>query len=302
MAAITKTVVATGASSGIGFETVKQLLQQTRPYKFILGARDVDKTQAAYDQVKYDTTKHAISLLPLDLADLKSAKSFAQQALSKLGKDKIDILLLNAAMNKPATGPGPSGSKWCEAYVVNHLSQHYLVHLLSEKIRTSQSRVIVVSSGNVRKVRDDDPTTLETDLKADSGADGFVVYSASKFTQLLGAHWWRRHLGNSARVIAVSPGMIYGTGLARHLDLKIDFSDVSKFPDAKPVEEGGKSILRAFTCEDFPEDPEQLFLTSWGEWWAKDVYGLTLDHVLQDKWSPSKEDIEKEEGISASLD
>jgi len=53
--------------------------------------------------------------------------------------------------------------------------------------------------------------------------------------------------------------------------------------------------LAAFTRDDFPEDPEQIFLTSWGEWWPKDVYELSLDKALQDKWSPSQEQIEKEE-------
>lgn len=60
---------------------------------------------------------------------------------------------------------------------------------------------------------------------------------------------------------------------------------------------GAASILAAFTRDDFPEDPEQIFLTSWGEWWPKDVYKKTLDRALQEKWSPSKQDIEKEEGL-----
>jgi hypothetical protein len=61
---------------------------------------------------------------------------------------------------------------------------------------------------------------------------------------------------------------------------------------------GARSILAAFTRDDFPEDPEQIFLTSWGEWWSKDVYGLTLDKALQEKWCPSKEEIEREAGLS----
>ena len=61
---------------------------------------------------------------------------------------------------------------------------------------------------------------------------------------------------------------------------------------------GAASILRAVTRDDFPEDPEQIFLTSWGEWWSKDVYGLTLDKKLQDKWCASKEDLEMDEGVS----
>jgi len=46
---------------------------------------------------------------------------------------------------------------------------------------------------------------------------------------------------------------------------------------------GGENVIRAFFRDDLPEDPEQIFLTSWGEWWPKDVYGLTLDKALQDK-------------------
>lgn len=85
-------------------------------------------------------------------------------------------------------------------------------------------------------------------------------------------------------------------------------------PDAKSVSEGkscsrllkeytdrlpgAKSILAAFTRNDFPEDPEQIFLTSWGEWWEKDVYKLSLDEKLQDKWCPGKEQLEKEENVA----
>lgn len=61
---------------------------------------------------------------------------------------------------------------------------------------------------------------------------------------------------------------------------------------------GALNILRAFTVKDLPADPEQIFLTSWGEWWPKDVYALSLDADLQDKWCLSKEDIERTEGLA----
>jgi NAD(P)-dependent dehydrogenase (short-subunit alcohol dehydrogenase family) len=100
---------------------VKQLLLQAQPCRFILGARDTNKTQEAYDGLGYDAAAHSVSVLPLDLADLRGIKTFAQQTLSKLGQDKLDVLFLNAGMTKAADGPGPHGSKWCEPYVVNHL-------------------------------------------------------------------------------------------------------------------------------------------------------------------------------------
>ncbi|KAF7537499.1 hypothetical protein G7054_g3683 [Neopestalotiopsis clavispora] len=295
MSTIAKTIVATGASSGLGFEAIKLLLSQSQPHRFILGARDVKGTQAAFDALKVDREKHSISLLPLDLSDLHNVKSFAQQTLEQLGQDKLDFLFLNAGMIKAADGPGPHGSKWCDALVVNHLSQHYLVHLLREKLTTSQSRVVVVSSGAIRNLRDNDPKTLDVDLVAKSGAAAPVTYAASKFVQLLSAHYWRRQLGSSATVVAVSPGLIPGTGIGRNSDVKIP----SNVPDAKSVQEGAQSLLNAFDRDDLPSDQNQIFLTSWGEWWPSSVYTPSLDEALQDKWCPSKEDIEKEAGISS---
>lgn len=100
---------------------IKQLLEKSEPYNFILGARDTKATQAAFDALKYDTSKHTISLLPVDLVDLRSVRLFAQQALTKLGDKKLDLLFLCAGMVAAAKGPGPHGSQWCAPYVVNHL-------------------------------------------------------------------------------------------------------------------------------------------------------------------------------------
>ncbi|KAI3330061.1 hypothetical protein F4824DRAFT_479926 [Ustulina deusta] len=294
MSTIAKTIVATGATSGIGFEAIKQLLAQSQPYNFILGARDLKTTTDAYNALKYDHSKHAITVFPLELNSMKAVKTFAQQTLDKLGPSAIDYLMLNAAtgMVKKVAETGPHGSKWIEPYLVNHLSQHYLLHLLRPKLEQSKTRVVVVSSGAVRMIKD--PSTLEDVMLAAKGTDK-AVYPTTKFTQLLNAHWWRRQLQGTCEVVAVSPGLIPNTGLGRGSDLKIP----GNLPDAKSVPEGAQSVLRALTRDDLPEDPEQIFLTSWGEWWSKDVYGLTLDKNLQDKWSPSQADIEKEEGVTA---
>ncbi|KAI2617489.1 NAD(P)-binding protein [Hypoxylon sp. NC1633] len=290
MATVAKTIVATGATSGLGFELVKQLLAQTQPYKFILGARDTTRAQAAFEELKYDSTKHSLTVLPLELSNLKTVKTFTQQTLEKVGQDKIDYLMLNAGMVKEASTPLP-GSKWSETYIVNHLSQHYLIHLLRGKLEASRSRIVVVSSGAVRNVQD--PSLLDESVK--TSTSDFGLYSDTKFIQLLGAHWWRRQLQGKCDVVAVSPGLIPGTGLARHVD---SFKIPANVPDAKSIPEGAQSMFRAFVRDDFPEDPEQIFLTSWGEWWPKDVYKLSLDKSLQDKWCPSKDEIEKEEGIT----
>ncbi|KAJ6022263.1 short-chain dehydrogenases/reductase [Penicillium herquei] len=292
MSTSAKTVIVTGASSGLGFEVVKQLLEQSeQAYNFILGVRNTEKVQAAFNDLGYDTNKHSVTILSLDLLSLRSVQLFTQQALAKLGPHRVDYLFLNAGMLDKAEGPGPHGSQWCEGYVVNHLAQHYLVHLLRETLIASQTRLVFVSSGAIRNVRDQDPATLDVDLKANSGAGIGTVYCASKFVGLLGAHYWRRNLPQCI-VVAVSPGLIPSTGLATTMGLSMSM------PDAKTIPEGAQNLLRAFTVKDFPADPEQIFLTSWGDWWSKDVIALSLDKALQDKWCLSREEIEKQEGLS----
>lgn len=156
----------------------------------------------------------------------------------------------------------------------------------------SHSRIAVVSSGAVRNVPD--PSKLEETLKDKSSAGHFDIYCASKFAQLLGAHWWRRELKGQCDVVAVSPGLIPNTGLGRYSGFKLS----EDMPDAKPVATGAKSIIEVLKRSDFPEDPDRIFLTSWGEWWSRDTIAMSCDKGLQDKWSFSKEEIEKDAGIA----
>ncbi|CAD6570657.1 MAG: hypothetical protein TREMPRED_005942 [Tremellales sp. Tagirdzhanova-0007] len=290
MTTLAKTVIATGASSGLGFEVIKQLLlDQPNPFKFILGVRDPAKTKPEFDNLKYDTSKHDVSLFQVDYANLKEVRAFAQNAIEQLGKDKLDYVMLNHAVARDATSPGLFGSAWCDSFVVNHQSHHYLLHLLREPITRSHSRVVFVSSGAVRGTKE--TNSLRAKMQAGSGTGASEIYSATKFSQLLGAHHWRRVLKDQATVVAVSPGMIPGTNLMRHYETKMS----STHADAKDVPTGAKSILRAFDRTDFPADPNAIFLTSWGEWWdPNEIYPLSLDTKLQDEFCPPQEEIERE--------
>ncbi|KAF2448892.1 NAD(P)-binding protein [Karstenula rhodostoma CBS 690.94] len=297
MANVIKTVVSTGATSGLGFEAIKQLLAQSQSYHFILGTRDLQRAEKDFGDLSYDRQKHSLTFLPLQLSDLRTVKTFATQTLEKLGSSKIDLLLLNAAINKPADEPGVNGSKWCETYVVNSLSQHYLTHLLRERVT---GRVVVTSSGAMQGVSGPARVELlDKELTANSGADSIRTYENTKFTQLLTTHWWRRELQGQAQVVAVSPGFIPGTALTRDAIEKLG---KGIFPEAimksaKSVPEGAQSILAAYTRQDLPEDQRQIFLTSWGEWWATEVLEVSLDTALQDKWSASLAQIEREEVV-----
>lgn len=106
-----------------GLEAIKQLLQQSQPYRVILGARNIKATEEAYGGITYDKSAHNVSILPLELSNLRDVKRFASETLEKLGKEKIDYLLLNAAISNGSEQPGPHGSKWSEPVIVNHFCE-----------------------------------------------------------------------------------------------------------------------------------------------------------------------------------
>jgi NAD(P)-dependent dehydrogenase (short-subunit alcohol dehydrogenase family) len=265
-----------------GFEAIKQLLGQAQPYRVILGARNTKGTQAAYDALTYDRAANPVTVLPLELNDLRTVRSFAKEVLAKLGADPIDYLLLNAAINSSAEAPGPHGSKWCESYVVDHLcrfitlalrhvnydspadmyhytAQHYLTHLLRDKLASSKSRIVVVSSGAIRNVPDPGMSfnvalgmtgflqntiaAMDNDLQGGSGVSGATIYCQAKFAQFLGAHWWRRQLHGQCEVMAVSPGLIPNTGLLGSHAPQIPAAAMA---DAKSVPEG--KFCSSFAC------------------------------------------------------
>jgi len=65
---VKKNVIITGANSGIGLATVKNLCASGE-YNVIMACRDVNKAKSVASKIRYG--KENIEILPLDLADLR---------------------------------------------------------------------------------------------------------------------------------------------------------------------------------------------------------------------------------------
>ncbi|KAJ7714900.1 NAD-P-binding protein [Mycena metata] len=88
-----KIIIVTGGNTGIGYETVKQLLLKNA--KVYLAARSSDKAAAAIKRLEAETRKTAI-FLQLDLADLPSVRRAAETFLAQ--EARLDILFNNGGV------------------------------------------------------------------------------------------------------------------------------------------------------------------------------------------------------------
>lgn len=131
-------VVLTGASSGIGVETVRALAMIGAD--LVLGVRDVAKGEAALSEID---VKGSMRVLPLELSDLASVEEFAARITGP-----VDILIANAGVSKTPGKHLPNGLDI--RFATNHLGHFRLAHLLKPQMAHGEfgrgARIVVVSS------------------------------------------------------------------------------------------------------------------------------------------------------------
>ena len=103
-----KTVVVTGANSGLGLAAATKLADAGA--KVVLAVRDVSKGAAAKEQILGATQRGIVEVSELDLGDLASVKAFA-----KRWEGACDVLMLNVSCPRIETRPsvGPRAQDSC---------------------------------------------------------------------------------------------------------------------------------------------------------------------------------------------
>ena len=204
-----KTVIITGANTGIGLETAVDLAK--RGARVVLACRSVEKGQAAVEAVKSRSKNENVVFVKLDLASLKSVRDFSDRVLQD--EVHIDILINNAGVMVP---PYTKTEDGFELQIgVNHLAHFLLTNLLLERIKeTPSSRIINVSSLAHRrgKINFDD-------LQSEQSYSPMREYAQSKlanvlFTQSLA----KRMKGTNATAYSLHPGAVR-TELGRHINV-----------------------------------------------------------------------------------
>lgn len=134
-----KTAIVTGSNTGIGKSTALDLAK--RGARVILACRSKERAEAAAFDIRRESGNNQVVFMQLDLASLKSVRSFAETFLKT--EPRLDILINNAGV----MGPGRTEDGFGMAFGVNHLGHFLLTNLLLERLQKSgPSRVVTVSA------------------------------------------------------------------------------------------------------------------------------------------------------------
>ena len=183
-----RTVVVTGANSGLGEVTARELARVGA--RTILAVRNTAKGEAAAD-----TMFGNVEVRELDLANLKSVRAFAD------GLDgEIDILINNAGIM--AVPYGLTADAFESQFGTNHLGHFALTGLLLPRIT---DRVVTVSSfaHYIGRVKLDDLNWRARPYSA------WGAYGQSKLANLMFTSELQRrleHAGARVRSVAAHPG------------------------------------------------------------------------------------------------
>jgi len=204
-----KVIIVTGANTGIGKETVRDLAR--RKAKVVMACRDMNKCEEARKEIVLETKNKYVYCRKCDLASFQSIRNFAEQF--KREHDRLDVLINNAGVMRCPKSQTVDGIE--TQLGVNHMGHFLLTNLLLDVLKKSApSRIINVSSLAHRwgKIKKDD---FNSDINYSEGD----AYAQSKLANVLFTKELARRLeGTGVTVNALHPGIVE-TELGRHMSI-----------------------------------------------------------------------------------
>ncbi len=194
-----RAAVVTGANSGLGLVTARELARAGA--SVVLACRNLEKGERALSELRAAAPPAQARLEPLDLADLRSVRAFAQRLSAE--QQSLDLLINNAGVMAPPRRLTADGFE--SQLGTNHLGHFALTGLLLGLLcRAAAPRVVTVSSSAHRlaKIKFDD-------LQLERHYNRWLAYGQSKLANLMFCFELQRRAsaaGSPLRSLAAHPG------------------------------------------------------------------------------------------------
>lgn len=187
-----KTVVITGTTSGIGFETAKEL--NAKGNTIVMLNRNEEKSQEIKEKLPQPAQ---VEFIYCDLADLKSVKKAADEVKQKY--EAVDTLINNAGgiiPERKMTGDG-----YELTFQMNQLSHFLLTYEMIPLLKKGKEpRIITLSSEAHRAAKPD-----FEDLECENGYASFTAYANAKLFNL----YFARQLSKELEPFGISANSLH---------------------------------------------------------------------------------------------
>jgi len=231
-----KTIIITGATSGLGKEATRVLAMKNATV--IMAVRNTQKAEIVASEIRKEYANVKIDIRSLDLSSLDSISSFAKGVLEDY--KKLDILINNAGIMMCPYSKTKNGFE--TQMGTNHLGPFALTGLLMPLLMSTKNARIVSTSSVAHNQGDIDFTDINWEKRK---YNTNKAYSDSKLANLYFSYELKRRLENVENpplVVTAHPGGTK-TDLARHSGIFSVFMSLLFLP----VEKGVLSTLRAAT-------------------------------------------------------
>lgn len=204
-----RTVVITGATSGLGYETAGTLAALGAEVLFV--ARNQERAERTRTALRQRAGHDRIDFVLADMASLASVRAAAAALADRL--DSLDVLIHNAGALSDQRTVTSEGNETTVAAQL--LGPHLLTRLLLAPLtKAAPGRVLTVSSGGLYSAVFD----LATLEMSDADYDGVKAYARVKRAQLvLNKEWSRRVDPDDVTFAVMHPGWTDTPGLAASL-------------------------------------------------------------------------------------